>query len=341
MKVLIVKTSSMGDVIHTLPALTDAGRAIPGITFDWVVEENFVDIPSWHPLVESVIPVAWRRWRKNLFSKKTAQEFFDFCKIVRAKKYDLIIDAQGLLKSAVLTRIAQGRSVGWSLQSARDPFASLFYKKRYMTAKRTEQHAVTRLRDLFSKALGYALPSSMADYGVDRHYFEANTDTSYLVFLHGTTWNAKHWPESYWIQLAEMASDAGYHVKVAWGNEAEVQRAMRIRDASSAVAVLPRKSITEMAAVLAHAKAIVAVDTGLCHLAAALDVPTVSLYGPTDPTLSGAVGKSQVHLRVDFPCSPCLSRECTYPGRETMSPQPPCFGTLPPEKVWAAVLKLL
>lgn len=341
MRVLIVKTSSMGDIIHTLPALTDAGKAYPGIRFDWVVEENFAEIPSWHPLVERVIPVAIRRWRKKILSPGTRHEIAQFCKTLRSVQYDLIIDAQGLFKTLWIAGLAKGPLCGLNRHSAREPLTSLFYRKKY--AASWKWHAVTRLRALFSQALGYTLPETMADYGLDRECFIETKVTSddYLVFLHGTTWATKHWPEEYWIALAEMAhQQAALRIKIPWGNEIERARAERIA-AKGRAEVLPRLSLKEMAAVLAGAKAIVAVDTGLGHLAAALNVPTVSLYGPTDPTEVGAMGASQMHLSATFPCAPCRSRECTYRGAAERIVEPPCFGTVRPMDVWNACRSIL
>lgn len=331
MRVLIVKTSSMGDVIHTLPALTDASKAIPGITFDWVVEENFAEIPAWHPQVNKVIPMAFRRWRKNLFSKATRQEWFAFLTNLREHSYDLVIDAQGLVKSGFISRFAKGKRLGLDWKSARESLASLFYQKKCTVE--FNQHAVIRARSLFSLALGYQLPTTTPDYGIDRQAFVTNSDDSYVLFLHGTTWATKHWPETYWAELGKLVNRSGYKIKLPWGNAAEKERAERIAGQCEQAEVLPRLNLASMASVLAGAKKIVAVDTGLGHLAAALDVPTISLYGPTNATLTGAVGKSQTHLSAQFPCSPCLSKVCTY-VQEPASLYPSCFITLQPLTVW-------
>lgn len=336
MRVLIVKTSSMGDIIHTLPALTDAGKAFPLIRFDWVVEESFAEIPSWHPLVEKVIPVAIRRWRKKIFSRKTQQEITQFKQTLRAKKYDLIIDAQGLFKTIWISWLAKGPLSGFDRHSAREPLTSFFYRQKYHASWKL--HAVTRLRRLFSQALGYVLPETVAEYGMDRERFRgANLAENYLVFLHGTTWATKHWPEEYWIELAKLANENGFLVKLPWGNEEEQKRAMRIAASCQSAEILPRLGLSGMAKTLAEAKAVVAVDTGLGHLAAALDVPTVSLYGPTDPALVGAMGKSQIHLSAKFSCAPCFSRECRYQRSEQPPIQPPCFVTVSPLEVWKAL----
>ncbi len=161
MRVLVVKTSSMGDVLHTLPALTDAMQAMPDIRFDWVVEEGFAQIPSWHPAVERVLPVAIRRWRKAWFSAPISAERRAFRDALRAVRYDAVIDAQGLVKSAALvTRLARGIKHGMDWQTAREPLASLFYNRRHPIAK--AQHAVERTRELFAKSLGYVKPTAQA-----------------------------------------------------------------------------------------------------------------------------------------------------------------------------------
>jgi heptosyltransferase-1 len=333
----------MGDVIHTLPALTDAGKNISNIKFDWVVEENFAEIPTWHPLVDKVIPIAFRRWRKNVFAKKTWQAVTDFKDSVRSQKYDMIIDAQGLVKSALMARVAQGTVWGFDRKAARDPFASIFYHKKVSAPPVKQAHAIDRLRILFSEALQYSLPTGSPDYGVDPNQFGSNQEKNYLIFLHGTTWKTKHWPNQYWDELAKIAKQNDFPVKLLWGNAEEEARAKDIASRNSNVTVLPRLRLSEVVRVLANAKAVVAVDTGLGHLAAALSIPTLSLYGPTNAVLTGTQGGSQKHLSSTFACSPCLSRDCHYiKNAEKVEPiNPPCFKELSPEKTWGLLSTFL
>lgn len=295
MRVLIVKTSSMGDVLHTLPALTDAMRAIPGIRFDWVVEEGFAQIPSWHEAVDRVIPVAIRRWRKAWFSAPIKAERKAFRDAVQSVKYDAIIDAQGLVKSAALViRLAHGIKHGMDWQTAREPLASLFYNRRHHIAK--QQHAVERTRELFAKSLGYAKPESQGDYAIAQHFLNESTagSTPYCVFLHATTRDDKHWPESHWRELIGLLKESGLRIKLPWGAPHEEARAQRLAQGFDYVDVLPRLSLEKVAHVLAGAKFVVSVDTGLSHLTATLDRPNITLYGPTDPGLIGGYGKNQV-----------------------------------------------
>jgi len=336
MRVLIIKTSSMGDVIHTLPALTDAARAIPGISFDWVVEESFAEIPAWHPCVNKVIPMALRRWRKNLASAKTWREYYAFYKALRAERYDLIIDAQSLVKSAVISLLAKGKRGGLDWSSARESFASVFYQKKCTVNFR--QHAIVRMRSIFSELLRYQVLDPVPDYGINRQRFQSETE-NYLVFLHGTTWNTKLWPEEYWQQLVKFAEKKGLSVLLTAGNTLELERANRIAAVSPLVTVLANLKILDVAKLLANAKAVVSLDTGFAHLAAALEVPNVSLFGPTNPTFTGTLGKSQICLGANFPCAPCQSRTCSYQGASEVKPA--CFATLTPALVWNQVTKLI
>ncbi len=328
MKVLVVKTSSMGDIIHSLPALTDAMQTIPGIRFDWVVEEAFAEIPRWHPAVERVIPVAIRRWRKSIWQTLRSGEWQRYREQLQATEYDAVIDAQGLLKSALLaTRLAKGPRFGLDKLSAREPLAARFYDHPLNVAK--QQHAVERVRQLFAQALGYSCPTERGDFSIRNHFQAVADKPPCLMFLHGTTWHDKHWPEAYWQRLIRLAADAGWHIKLPWGNEVERQRAQRLAGVSRAVEVLPRLSLAQVASELAAASGVVSVDTGLSHLAAALDRPNLVLFGPTDPGLVGGYGKDQCCLRAaDYPAVPVQT-------------DPAVFAPLTPEIVWHRLQSLL
>jgi len=285
-------------VLHTLPSLTDAMQTIPGIRFDWVVEEGFAQIPGWHEAVDRVIPVAIRRWRKAWFSAPIKAERQAFRDAVQARHYDAIIDAQGLVKSAALvTRLAHGVKHGMDWHSAREPLASLFYNCRHSIAK--QQHAVERTRELFAKSLGYAKPQMQGDYAISRHFLHGaeQAGTPYLIFLHATTRDDKHWPEAHWRDLIGLLSGTGLRIRLPWGAPHEEARAKRLAEGFDYVDVLPRMKLDGVAQELAGATAVVSVDTGLSHLTAALDRPNITLYGPTDPGLIGGYGKNQYICR--------------------------------------------
>lgn len=358
MRVLIVKVSSLGDVIHTLPAVTDAKKADRRLKFDWVVEENFVEVPSWHPAVERVIPVAFRRWRKNVTQALRSGEFGAFRRNLQEAHYDLVIDAQGLIKSGFISRLSKGLTVGLSNSTIKEPMATLFYNKVYSVPR--EEHAVQRVRELFSRTLNYPIervtPDSI-DYGIDfarlgvgaARDSDTRSGDRTLLFLHGTTWQTKHWPEPFWRELALLATARGYKVALPWGNEAERQRAEAIVANIEGATVLPRQTLTGMAGHIAMAAGVVSVDTGLGHLAAALGTPAVSLYGPTNPGLAGTFGRNQRHLVSTFPCAPCMSKKCLYEGPAIISNtsagpfdvRPPCFHLNPPDVVLHSLEQLV
>lgn len=348
MHVLIVKLSSLGDVIHTLPALTDAELAIPGIKFDWVTEEAFTEIPAWHATVNKVIPVALRRWKKNIFKTLFGNEYKAFKKELKNTQYDLVIDAQGLFKSGFISSLARGKVVGLAKNSAREKLATWFYDQSYDVS--WQQHAVERTRKLFAQALGYNIENKNADYGLSLKLFNLNkeTGTRSLYFLHGTTWETKLWPEKYWIELGEIAVRNSYSINLLWGNEEEQLRAKRIADSIPGAKVMGRLTLTEIASKLLQTDTVIAVDTGLAHLSAALDRPTIALYGASDPQKTGTYGKNQVHLRASFACSPCLNKKCNYRGeglsdsdkQAVLSVNPPCFSTVQPSRVWQNIVEL-
>ena len=336
MRTLIIKTSSLGDVLHTLPAVTDAARHKPGLRFDWVVEEAFAEVPAWHAAVDDVIPVAIRRWKHQLLHALRNGEPQALVRRLRSQPYAHVIDAQGLIKSAVMARFARGPRSGLDRDSAREPLAARAYDHGFAIAR--NQHAVQRVRQLFAAALDYPVPQTPPDYGIKAH-FPDHTRQSYLVFLHGTTWATKHWPDDYWVRLAAMATAAGRQVRIPWGNRLEQQRAEKIAAVSDAVEVMPRMSLGELAGLIAAAGAVVGVDTGLVHLAAALGTPCITLYGSTDPGLIGTLGESQLQLCAEFPCAPCQQRKCSYPDETGVFPA--CYSTLAPDRVWSALEQML
>jgi len=319
----------MGDVIHFLPAITDLIAAHPNATVDWVVEPAFSEIPHMHGAINRILPCAFRKWRKHPW--QTRKEWQSFLRELRSTHYDIILDAQGLVKSAVIAWLVHGKTIGLDFASARESLASLLYRKKCTVL--FKQHAVIRGRQLMAAACDYALPQTPPDFGIDSEKLPSlsGNNDPYLVFLHGTTWPTKHWPDAYWSKLAALAIAAGYRVLLPFGNKTEDERAQAVARDTSAV-VLPKSDLRTLAAYLANAQGVVGVDSGLTHLAAALETPVVSLYGPTNAEFTGAIGPKSVHLSAEFPCAPCLSRNCTYPKPHEV--EPPCFGTLPPLTVW-------
>ncbi len=330
MRLLLVKLSSLGDVVHTLPALTDAARARAGLEVHWVIEEQYQAVAALHPAVTRVIPVALRRWRRRL--RGAGSEIARSVRALRKSSYDLVLDAQGLIKSALVARVGRGRHVGLDADSARERLASLGYRRGIWVAK--SQHAIDRQRALFAAALDYALPACPIDYGIRRDRIGA----AGLVFAHGTTWDNKRWPEHFWAALANRALREGAAVTLPWGNEQEHARARRIAALAPGVDVAARLDSSGIVDLLERSAAVVSVDSGIGHLAVALGAPTVALFGPTDAMLTGCRGDSIINLSSDFECSPCLKRHCGYRGApvriDSIRIEPPCFSHITPEIVW-------
>jgi heptosyltransferase-1 len=260
--------------------------------FDWVVEESFADIPALHPAVDTVIPVAVRRWRRRLWAPSTWGEMAAMRKKLRQQRYDFILDTQGLLKSALIANQAQGLLHGQDSLSAREPLAALFYREKHAVPR--GRHAVERNRQLAALALGYPMPDSTPDYGIQAPPLtpEVTLPLPYVVGLHATSRTSKLWPVKNWMALGQQLSAQGLHLLLPWGNESEFQRALTIASATSQSMVLPRMRLSELASVLAGAQAAIGVDTGLVHLAVALNIPTIAIYTDTDPALTGVCAGS-------------------------------------------------
>lgn len=289
-RLLIVKTSSLGDIVHNLPAITDIRRQFPDMTIDWAVEDSFADIPKMHPAVSEVIPVALRRWRKGLFTADVWREIAACKQHLQDRHYDLVLDTQGLLKSVLISSWAKGPMHGYSMGSGREPLPALFYKHRHKVL--WEQQAVVRIRKLTALALGYPLPETPPDYGIKAPggTLTPGLPSRYVIGLHGTSRSSKLWSIEHWILLGQMLAEHSLALVLPWGSEAERKRAEAIAERVAGAVILPKLGLAQMADVLAAAVAAVGVDTGLIHLSAALQVPTVAIYTDTDPALTGVLG---------------------------------------------------
>ena len=284
LKVLLVKTSSLGDVVHNLPVVTDIRARFPDACIDWAVEEAYAPLVRLHPDIRRVIPVAIRRWRSRLLGPSTWSELGALRGMFRAEGYDAIVDTQGLIKSALLARAARGRHHGFDAKSAREPLASRFYEVKHHVAR--DQHAVKRNRALVASALGYRAEGPVI-WGAT-----AGTPASvrYTVLLHSTSRADKHWPEDRWVALGRELENSGLRCVLPWGSEKERSRSLRIASFLADAQVPERLPLVQMASLLGAASAVVGVDTGLTHLAAALGVPVAAIYCSTDPALTGVYG---------------------------------------------------
>jgi heptosyltransferase I len=290
-KVLLVKISSLGDVVHNLPVASDIRAALPDAEIAWVVEEAFAAIPRLHPAVARVIPVAIRRWRSTLWRRETRDEVRRFLDALRDTEYGAVIDSQGLLKSAFIVRAARGRRYGLDWSSAREPLG-MFYDRTFIVP--WSRHAVERNRSLAAQALGYPV-SARADFGIraERGRYPWLPEQAYAVLLHASSASEKLWPEANWCALARHLKAYGSLCVLPWGSEAERERSERLAAGMPDAIVPPMLPLAEIAPLLAGAHAVIGVDTGLTHLAAALGRPTVGIYCATDPAATGLYGNAR------------------------------------------------
>ncbi|MBZ9764424.1 lipopolysaccharide heptosyltransferase I [Mesorhizobium sp. CA8] len=289
MKVLIVKTSSMGDVIHTFPAVEDAVRNRPDIRFDWCVEEPFAGLVALHPAIGTIHKVAIRRWRKKLFDGETWREMASLRRALRVGNYDLVIEAQGLLKSALVAIQAGAPIAGFDRASAREPSATLFYQRKYAVPR--DLHAIERTRRLFGLALGYQPDLSALESGiVPPAGGLAGVEGKTAFLLHGTSREDKKWPVEDWIETARRLADRQFTPVATWSNEAEKKVAQAIAGAVPGTVLVPKSPLAVIAAILGRSTLVIGADTGLTHLASAFGRPTIAIFLATEPGLTGPRG---------------------------------------------------
>lgn len=290
--ILFIKTSSLGDVIHHMPALTDARRHRPGDRLSWLVEEDAVPLVRLHPAVDDVIPVASRRWRRMGASLAVLREMADFAGRLRARRYDVIVDTQGLARTALIARTAHGKRHGYACGSIREPLASPFYNVRHKVSRAL--HAVERNRILTGLALGYRSEGA-PDYGLNREALHSG-GAPYAVLLHATARPEKEWPAENWIALKDALAARDVDIVLPWGRDDEHERAQRIAQGLPRARVADRQGLDGVARLIAGASFVIGVDTGIMHLAAALGVPLVAIFSGSRPELTGPVGSGPIEV---------------------------------------------
>lgn len=329
MRVLIIKLTSMGDLMHAFPALTDAVNNIPGITFDWVVDESFAEVPKWHPAVGRVMTTAHRRWKKDLVGAWKNKELSHFHQTLNENDYDVVVDLQSNLKSAFVSWLRRGPVQGYDKHTCREKPAHWAYANHYSVD--LHQHAIERQRQLFAKIFAYTLPTVPSDYGVvlDRCDLPAITlPEKYVVFVHNASWPTKLWPVESWQALLKKVEARGYSVLLPCGSNAEYERATVIAASGTLSTALPKMGLDEMAAIMLKAQAAVCSDTGLAHMAAVTSTPAITLYAVTDTVLIGTIGKNQQHIVASE--LPSLDQN-----------KSPCMGDISIDQVWGKLSLLL
>jgi len=290
MKILIVRTSSLGDLIHMLPAITDIKRHIPEATIDWVVEEAFTEIPRWHAAIDRVIVIAHRRWRRAWWSAQSKAERTAAIKALRSVEYDLVLDMQGLMKSVWLVKQAHGVKHGFDWRSTREPLCSLFYDVRH----RVEiwQPAVERQRQLASLTFGYT-PEGPPDFGLD-HLISPTTAGPYAVIMPSASRDNKLWPTADWQAVFDCLQSHDLELRLLAGSEAERERAHQLIGSRSGATVQAKSSLTELATLMSGARLMVGLDSGLTHLSAAVGTDTIGIYKASTPARTPLVGRGFV-----------------------------------------------
>src|SRR5581483_6910267 len=334
MRILIVKLSSFGDVIHAFPALTDLKSARPEVEVDWLVEEAYAGLVRRHPGVSEVYPVALRRlrwppWRWPGLLRHRAM----LRRSLRARRYDLVLDVQGLMKSAILAKLAGAPVAGFDAATAREPAAARLYEKQIPLGG--HPHIVEQNRRFFAAAVGYSMPKGKGQAGLTPP--PRLSERPYGLLASGAAWPTKLWGEEEWRQLAERLSAAGERVVLSWGTPDEHARTVRIANGLPGIEPLPRRfSIDHLADLAANASFFVGLEPGLSHLAAAFSVPGVTLFGPTDPEHARPYGGRQRTVRSDHPEAPCQRVRCRRAASGRC-----CMDRIAVDAVWREVQAML
>ncbi|WP_305954618.1 lipopolysaccharide heptosyltransferase I [Caballeronia sordidicola] len=288
-KILIIRVSSLGDVVHNMPAIADIRRRHPDAQIDWLVEESFTGLVELVEGVRRAIPFSLRRWRKRFFSFDNWREIRRFRRTLAAENYDLVIDCQGLIKTAWVASWARGTLVGLGNRTDGAGYewpVRFFYNKRIPIEART--HVVERTRQLVAAALGDPPPEATdnIEFGLNTRraalalsQADLNLPVPYVVFVHATSRADKQWPDTAWIELGQSLIRRGVSIVLPWGSDAERETSEKLaREFGAAAVVPPKLSLPAVVGLIDGAAATVGVDTGLVHIAAALKRPTIELY---------------------------------------------------------------
>jgi heptosyltransferase-1 len=305
---LVVKLSSLGDVVHTLPAAMDIQANFPNAQIDWVVEPSFAPIVKACAAVHRVIACDLRHWRKNIWSQATRLAWLAFLAELHQERYDAIIDLQGLTKSALVSWLARTSHKGKRYAMANATDGSAYERPTRWVADMAiylEQHihALTRGRVVCASALKYGVPPTLR-YGLNAGQ-SIHNDKKTVVFVHGTSRADKEWPLANWHELGLRLSNAGYQIVLPHGNEEERLRSVAMVEMIPNALVWPRMSIDNLMQAMAPTAGVIGVDSGLSHIAVALNLPHVQIYNFDTAWRTGPIGSDNEKTRqrsvVDFP----------------------------------------
>ena len=287
----------MGDLMHALPALTEAKEHIADISFDWVVDKNFASVPSWHPLVDKTIVTDHRNWRRQLFSKKSRESLKEALNEINETNYDLVVDMQNNIKSALVSYLSKHSVVGMDAKSVREYPAHLAYSTKINVDKKL--HAIERQKKLLAEALDYSSSMNNVDYGALLEGFikpNMSLPSKYIVLVQNASWITKQWSITKWQKLIQYLDGKDIKMILPSGNLNELERAKEISSVSTKAQALDLMPLNEIAYIIKNANFCICSDTGLAHLSALSGTPSITLYGPTETSLIGTYGENQIHI---------------------------------------------
>jgi heptosyltransferase I len=333
MHIAILKISSFGDILHTLPTLSDLKQAFPDAQITWIIDENFAEIAQWHPAVDHIISLPIRRMKQTKNPIRLLRELSKIKRVLKSSQFDVVLDLQGLWKTALLSRYCSGTIHGLDKDSIRERSASRFYHTQHHLSPL--MHAITRSRQLAAAALNYTPNPKELNYGIEP---QTQPQPKTLFFAHGTTWQSKHWPDNHWHELTQLAIQSGYKISLTYGNDQEQQRALLIKQLNpEAITLIERTNLSQLKTHLEQIEGIISVDTGLFHLACALGLPGLALFGASNPERVCGLQSHQAYLNTQLACQPCNKRQCS----QSTAPFAPCLTRLSPQQVWQRYLACL
>lgn len=345
LRILIVKVSALGDVVHALPVLDYLRQVAPAAQIDWVVEEPFREILDGNPLISRLFTVRTKKWRRTPFALATRREVQALKHALQSREYDLIFDLQGNLKSGLITWLASGeRRYGFDREGVRESL-NLLFTNNQVPLRRQDHHISARSlrvvsapfgRDYQSLQLHTDIYSSPEDNAEASALLATLADGLVFVFHQGTTWQTKLWHEAGWIELGKRVLERfpDSSILLSWGNEREREASERLKLGIGGNArLLPAMTLKGLAALLKKVDLVVGGDTGPVHIAAAVGTPTVSFYRVTDPKRNAPQGEGHVRIQTPFHCKACLRKECDK-DRE-------CRESIKPAAIMAGIEKLL
>ena len=320
MRILIVKLSSFGDIMHVFTAVTDLAKSMDQVDIDWLVDSSLKDIPKWHPAVNHVYAIPLRKVIKN----RSITACLSVLKQIRSQPYDIIIDAQGLLKSMLCAVSLKGAKHGFAKPHLRESIARWGYDFVHTV---DQEHIVDQYRLLFAKSVGYPLPAQRS-FGIE----QTNQESSKVILFIGAGWGNKRWPMTHWALLIKKLKEAGKDVECPYGSYHEKEQLMGLKQKYDLDIKISSYHLDELKGEISKSSLVVAGDTGILHLAKALGVITIGLFGATQSKRSGYQGSIQSRLE----CSPCMKRTCQISKQLPV----PCMESIAVEQVWLRIKDL-